>query len=248
MAGACAAAPAAWGPSSGTPSPHPLQLGTWLSLRAVVVFDELPYVAPPPPPLPNPLANDRATQRYVRMALHTAVHTTSKRWSVPLEEADVEAAAATMLDSGNEEAHGMPAELPTEAAAVVIEAVAAAAGAGATDGASTPGTAAVLGTSPPDLNRVSSSSMRHGSIDLATAYANEEARPCMHAVRANWRSWVAVRDAPCPGHFWRFPHDMLTYHYTSDKSILMEALRARGLLPEPASPDRLLDGVAVGST
>ena len=101
---------------------------------------------------------------------------------------------------------------------------------------------------------------------------------------------MSVRDAPCPGHFWRFPEDvsgflarppvatpaclpaclfsllmlglatgdskstllhqhswrqMLEYHYSANREVLLRALQYRGLLPEPASPDRL-DTVAAG--
>ena len=37
-----------------------------------------------------------------------------------------------------------------------------------------------------------SSGSRRSSMD-------KEGRPCIRAVAANWRAWVAVRDSPCPG-------------------------------------------------
>lgn len=205
-----------------------MQLGTWVSLRAAVVFDDLPYDVPAPPPLPNPLAADHATARYARMALHSAVHSTSKRWSTRLEEADVEAAAATLLESGNEEAHAMLAGLSVDAAAALTAAAQAAAAAAASPASSPPkgggGGGRAVGCLLPELSRLSSSACsRRGSLDLAATYADERARPCMRAVRANWQIWVQVRDAPNPGHFWRFPTDMLTY-----VSCCLLSLRLRG--------------------
>lgn len=176
---------------------HP-KFGTWLSLRACVVFDDVPFTEPLPAPLANPLELDRATQRYVELAMQSALHNTSTRWH--LEEVDVEAAVATMLDAANEEAHPADEEPPTNAPSPL----AAAAG--------------VLGT------------LRRTSMDVPP--------PCMHAVRASWKKWVAVRDAPCSGHFWRYPNEMIEYHYTGDRATLALALKRRGLLPAPPSPER----------
>ena len=50
--------------------------------------------------------------------------------------------------------------------------------------------------------------------------------PSREAVRARWRQWVAVRDAPCPGHPWRYSDAQLRYHYTGDRSALLAALKA----------------------
>jgi len=50
--------------------------------------------------------------------------------------------------------------------------------------------------------------------------------PPPEAVRARWRQWVAVRDAPSPGHPWRFSEAQLRYHYTADRAALAAAVAA----------------------
>lgn len=55
------------------------------------------------------------------------------------------------------------------------------------------------------------------------------------AVRARWEKWVAVRDAPCPGHPRRFYKDQLEYHYTQDRGALARAIAASAPLSRPPS-------------
>ncbi|KAK9826497.1 hypothetical protein WJX81_006518 [Elliptochloris bilobata] len=50
--------------------------------------------------------------------------------------------------------------------------------------------------------------------------------PSREAVRARWRQWVAVRDAPCPGHPWRYSDAQLHYHYTANRAALLAALKS----------------------
>jgi hypothetical protein len=38
--------------------------------------------------------------------------------------------------------------------------------------------------------------------------------PSPEAVRQQWHKWVAVRDAHCAGHPWRYSKHQLAYHYT----------------------------------
>lgn len=45
------------------------------------------------------------------------------------------------------------------------------------------------------------------------------------AMRKQWPKWVAVRDAPFPGHPWRYPEAMIAYHYTSDRQVLRDAVK-----------------------
>ena len=46
------------------------------------------------------------------------------------------------------------------------------------------------------------------------------------AVCKRWRKWVAVRDAPCPGHSWRYSACQIEYHYTHSAQVpLPEHLR-----------------------
>ena len=45
-------------------------------------------------------------------------------------------------------------------------------------------------------------------------------------MRSRWQRWVAVRDAPCPGHPWRYCPAMLQYHYTGDCACLQGSARA----------------------
>jgi hypothetical protein len=40
------------------------------------------------------------------------------------------------------------------------------------------------------------------------------------AVKRRWQKWVAVRDAPFPGHPWRYSKHQLEYHYTRNPAIL----------------------------
>ena len=42
-----------------------------------------------------------------------------------------------------------------------------------------------------------------------------------------WLKWVAVRDAICPCHPWRYCEQQLEYHYTKDKSVLESAVAKR---------------------
>ena len=64
---------------------------------------------------------------------------------------------------------------------------------------------------------------------------DEEEAPGLSAVAQNWQAWVAVRDAPCPGHPMRFSSEQIRYHYTQDKSLLRQALLQRGLMPRSGS-------------
>jgi methylmalonic aciduria homocystinuria type C protein len=44
-----------------------------------------------------------------------------------------------------------------------------------------------------------------------------------------WRSWLAIRDA-CPlGRAHRYADDQIRYHYAKDRSVLLDAVRARAL-------------------
>ena len=52
--------------------------------------------------------------------------------------------------------------------------------------------------------------------------------PSREAVAARWQRWVAVRDAPFPGHPWRYPAQMLKYLYTGRRSCLLPPRRLRG--------------------
>ena len=44
--------------------------------------------------------------------------------------------------------------------------------------------------------------------------------PSYEAVRRRWEKWVAVRDAPFPGHPWKYSKHQLEYHYTRNRAIL----------------------------
>ena len=39
-----------------------------------------------------------------------------------------------------------------------------------------------------------------------------------------WQKWVAVRDAICPCHPWRYCTSQLEYHYTKEKGVLQNAV------------------------
>ncbi|PSC71268.1 hypothetical protein C2E20_5393 [Micractinium conductrix] len=78
-----------------------------------------------------------------------------------------------------------------------------------------------------------------GSSASRRSSLEREGRPSMRAVAANWRAWLAVRDAPCPGHPWRYSEEQITYHYTRDRSILLKALLRRNLGLGPGTPPQL---------
>lgn len=123
---------------------HP-RLGPWFALRAVVLFDDLPWeAAPRPAVLPSPLCP--ATQLYVRLAVQSAVHGA---------------------------AHGGSRDAPPPAVQGEVSPV------GSPVGSPTGGSRE--GSPPP---------------------AGIGGKPSMVAVRAGWKRWVAVRDAPFPGHPW----------------------------------------------
>lgn len=42
-----------------------------------------------------------------------------------------------------------------------------------------------------------------------------------------WLKWVAVRDALCPCHPWRYCDDQIKYHYTKDRAVLEAAVIRR---------------------
>ena len=48
-----------------------------------------------------------------------------------------------------------------------------------------------------------------GSSASRRSSLEREGRPSMRAVAANWRAWLAVRDAPCPGHPWRYSEEQV---------------------------------------
>ncbi|CAK0784373.1 hypothetical protein CVIRNUC_007577 [Coccomyxa viridis] len=87
--------------------------------------------------------------------------------------------------------------------------------------------------------QMASRSARHPSMDnLAEAgsqsphlegrrSSGSQERPLTRQLmRSRWQRWVAVRDAPCPGHPWRYCPAMLQYHYTGDCACLQGSARA----------------------
>ncbi|KAL4458499.1 hypothetical protein ABPG75_013364 [Micractinium tetrahymenae] len=91
-------------------------------------------------------------------------------------------------------------------------------------GPSSPGGAAAGFGSPLQVGSLGSTCSRRSSLE-------RESKPSMRAVAANWRAWVAVRDAPCPGHPWRYSQEQIEYHYTRDRSLLLKAMLRRNLGP-----------------
>lgn len=53
--------------------------------------------------------------------------------------------------------------------------------------------------SPPIGSRLGSALQRASPGSSRRSSLERESKPSMRAVAANWRAWVAVRDAPCPG-------------------------------------------------
>jgi methylmalonic aciduria homocystinuria type C protein len=68
----------------------------------------------------------------------------------------------------------------------------------------------------------------HCAIPLARIANAEGARPPRRAdIVADWRAWLAVRDA-CPvGRAHRYDEAQLEYHYTGDREVLARAVRDR---------------------
>ncbi|KAI7840304.1 hypothetical protein COHA_006086 [Chlorella ohadii] len=187
---------------------HP-RFGPWFSLRCVIIFDNIPWGKPQPRELPNPLP--AATQMYVKMALHTAVHNTSKKFHLP--EVDVEAAEAAMAEANIEP--GLGVDIP--------------AGGAPRSRSRTPESGRSGSQGGQQVGSAGSSGSRRSSMD-------KDGRPCIRAVAANWRAWVAVRDSPCPGHPMRYSEEQIVYHYTRDRAVLAKALLRRGCVPHCATP------------
>jgi hypothetical protein len=61
--------------------------------------------------------------------------------------------------------------------------------------------------------------------------------PAAGEIRTQWKKWVAIRDAPCAGHPWRYSKHQLAYHYTADRDILKQCV-AFSSSPRDA-PERL---------
>lgn len=86
-----------------------------------------------------------------------------------------------------------------------------------------------------------------GSLPLpesSSSSGSDEDAPTAEAVRASWEKWVAVRDAPCPGHPRRFSKDQLEYHYTHNKAVLQRAVDGVVLQGRACEPLRIVTRVA----
>ncbi|KAL3159659.1 hypothetical protein ABBQ38_010067 [Trebouxia sp. C0009 RCD-2024] len=79
----------------------------------------------------------------------------------------------------------------------------------------------------PRMNPLSVSTQQYIQMAMRTALrkpslnledAETSPKPCNA-----WLKWVAVRDAICPCHPWRYCEQQLEYHYTKDKSVLESA-------------------------
>jgi hypothetical protein len=102
------------------------------------------------------------------------------------------------------------------------------------------GSAARSRSLTPDSGRSGSPSGQQvgsaGSSGSRRSSMDKEGRPCIRAVAANWRAWVAVRDSPCPGHPMRYSEEQIVYHYTRDRAVLAKALLRRGCVPHSTAP------------
>lgn len=77
-----------------------------------------------------------------------------------------------------------------------------------------------------------------------SSVGSEEEVPTAEAVRTSWEKWVAVRDAPCPGHPRRFSRDQLEYHYTHNKAALQRAVDGVGPQGRACEPLRIVTRVS----
>ncbi len=55
---------------------------------------------------------------------------------------------------------------------------------------------------------------------LGERRSSSDELPTRKSVASRWQRWLAVRDAPFPGHPWRYPKAMLEYHYTGNRACL----------------------------
>ena len=63
--------------------------------------------------------------------------------------------------------------------------------------------------------------------------------PSPEAVKQQWHKWVAVRDAHCAGHPWRYSKHQLAYHYTqgAHRSVEHHAAKSSAAC-HPAEADK----------
>ena len=73
------------------------------------------------------------------------------------------------------------------------------------------------------LSRNASGELSRRSSGSSTSAGEEPLT--WQSMAARWQRWVAVRDAPCPGHPWRYRPSMLQYHYTGDRACILSAKR-----------------------
>lgn len=80
----------------------------------------------------------------------------------------------------------------------------------------------------PLVNRLSPSTEQYVQMAMKSAQrkpsmsledAGTKSKPCKR-----WLKWVAVRDALCPCHPWRYGEDQLEYHYTKNRAVLERAI------------------------
>lgn len=217
---------------------HP-KYGPWFALRACLVFDDIIHSGKRPKLLNSPL--DSTTRHYIRLAIKSANRSSCDLTSVlsdDLSQAVSRSSSQTACQTHSrpavlEREVGTPPQSPASAAAPDVgqslrrlrqsqhqlDAESATGASASGDGHYNHHISAVHCRSD------SSQGVAAGNIWPMLA-------PSTASVRAQWRKWVAIRDAPCAGHPWRYPNHQLTYHYTGDLNMLRRLLSVASLPPD----------------
>ncbi|GAB4822060.1 hypothetical protein N2152v2_009106 [Parachlorella kessleri] len=247
---------------------HP-KYGPWFSLRAAVVFDDLVWDAVPPAPLKDPMCP--TTRHYVRLAMETAIHCAERRvhrveqhgksgdQSGRRASDDASAlararAAAASLGRASCPASPLSSKNGQRRLTAAARLVQAEQGCGGSS-SSSDSPHAVLDnissslTSSTDLGECRAEAAvvpaDFGFEVHDTEVAPAPSRPSMDAVRSTWKRWVAVRDAPSPGHPWRYSEEQIQYHYTAERSVLLHALARRHMLAAAVAEASMRPAISV---
>lgn len=181
---------------------HP-KYGPWIALRCALVFDGVRYTEPQTVPRMNPLSV--STQQYIQMAMRTAL----RKPSLNLEDAGqaghgpvcvLHGACMYQRDKANylHDLHSVTALLAGHCPSDILQ--------------------PAVEMRVMHIEYALSLSGMNGPKHLAGCFAETSPKPCNA-----WLKWVAVRDAICPCHPWRYCEQQLEYHYTKDKSVLESA-------------------------
>lgn len=231
---------------------HP-KYGPWFALRACLVFDDIVHSGKRPEQLDSPL--DSTTRHYIRLAIKSANRSSCDLTSVL--SADLSQAASRSSSQTACQIHSRTAKASSYSRPAVPEredgtppqspALAAARDMGQSlcrpqqsqqqlDGAESASGVSASASASGDGHCNHHNGALHCRSDSSQGVAAGNIWPMLApstaSVRAQWRKWVAIRDAPCAGHPWRYPNHQLTYHYTGDLNKLRRLLSVASLPPD----------------